>query len=103
MSVLDEKIAALQAAVAQETTVEQSAATLIQGIPGMIADAAAKAQAAGATPAQLQALADLGVSIGASSGQLASAVQANTPAAVPVLQPPAVAVGAAPVTQLPQA
>lgn len=61
----------LQAAVAQEDTVIDSAITLIQGIPALIA-------AAGTDPAKLQALQ---ADITAKSTALAAAVAANTPAA----------------------
>lgn len=65
MSALDD----LQAAVAQEDTVIDSAITLIQGIPALIA-------AAGTDPAKLQALQ---ADISAKSTALAAAVTANTP------------------------
>jgi hypothetical protein len=69
MSALDD----LQAAVAAEDTVIDSAITLIKGIPGLIA-------AAGTDPAKLQALS---ADIMAKSQALASAVAANTPAVAP--------------------
>jgi hypothetical protein len=81
MSVLDDKITALQADVAAETSVNQSAITLIQGIPQMIADAVAAAQAQGATPAQLQAFTDLQTALEANTSSLSAAVTAGTPAA----------------------
>lgn len=62
---------ALTAEVAQDTTVEASAVTLIQGL-------AAQITAAGTDPAKLSALT---ASLTASSTALASAVAANTPAA----------------------
>jgi len=61
----------LQAAVAAEDTVIDSAITLINGIPALIA-------AAGTDPAKLQALQ---ADISAKSTALAAAVAANTPAA----------------------
>ena len=61
----------LQAAVAAEDTVIDSAITLIQGIPALIA-------AAGVDPARLAALQS---DITAKSSALAAAVAANTPAA----------------------
>jgi len=67
--------------VTNETSVEASAITLINGIPALIAAAVAAAQGAGATPAQLAAFATLGQQITASSANLAAAVTANTPAA----------------------
>jgi hypothetical protein len=79
---LPSEIAALQAAVANEVTVEQSAITLINGIPAMIANAVAAAQAAGATPDQLAALATLQTQISSSATALAAAVT-GAPAAAP--------------------
>ncbi len=70
--------------VATETAVEQSAITLINGIPAMIAAAVATATAAGATPEQLAAFDAIGAQLSASSASLAAAVTANTPAAPPV-------------------
>lgn len=67
MSALDD----LQAAVAAESTVIDSAITLIQGIPALIA-------AAGVDQAKLDALKN---DITAKSDALAAAVSANTPAA----------------------
>jgi|ERR1700722_7086228 len=78
---LDAQIANLTADVSAETSVEQSAITLINGIPGLIATAVTAAQAAGATPAELTALTTLGASISASSAALSAAVTANTPVA----------------------
>src|SRR6266403_5100771 len=69
MSALDD----LQTAVAKEDTVIDSAITLIQGIPALIA-------AAGVDPAKLAALQ---ADITAKSGALAKAVTDNTPAATP--------------------
>jgi len=67
MSAIDD----LQAAVAAEDTVIDSAITLINGIPALIA-------AAGVDPAKL---ATLQADISAKSKALADAVAANTPAA----------------------
>ena len=78
MAALDDKIAALQKAVENDTTVEQSAITLINGIPKMIQDAVAAALAQGATPEQLAAFDALAKTIGDNSTSLAAAVQANT-------------------------
>src|SRR6266403_1838817 len=75
MSALDD----LQAAVAAEDTVIDSAITLINGIPALIA-------AAGTDPTKLAALS---ADITAKSKSLADAVAANTPAAAPPpAQPP---------------
>lgn len=65
----------LQTAVAAEDTVIDSAITLIQGIPALIA-------AAGVDPAKLTALQ---ADITNKSAALAAAVAANTPAAAPVV------------------
>lgn len=73
MSALDD----LQAAVTQEDTVIDSAITLIQGIPALIA-------AAGVDPAKLQALQ---ADITAKSQALAQAVAANTPASTSTTNP----------------
>lgn len=69
MSAIDD----LQAAVAAEDTVIDSAITLIQGIPALIA-------AAGTDQTKLAALQ---ADITAKSTALAAAVAANTPAAAP--------------------
>lgn len=69
----------LTAAVAAEDAVIDSAVTLINGIPALIA-------AAGTDPAKLKALSD---DITAKSAALAAAVTANTPAAVPAPAPDA--------------
>ena len=76
MSTIDD----LQAAVTAEDTVIDSAITLINGIPALIA-------AAGVDPAKLAALQ---TDITAKSAALAQAVAANTPAAsAPTPVPPA--------------
>jgi hypothetical protein len=81
MSALDDKIAALQTAVSAETTVEQSAITLLNGIPAMIDAAVANAQTQGATAQQLQAIQDVATAITDNAAKLGAAVTANTPAA----------------------
>lgn len=73
---------ALTAEVARNTSVEASAAALIQGI----ADQLAAAIAAGADPAALTALTQ---QLSGSADALAAAVAANTPAPAPVETPPA--------------
>lgn len=78
--VLQDKIDQLTAQVARNTTVEASASALIKGFAAQLAAAVAAASAAGATPVQLQALTDLGASIGAADDDLSAAVAANTPA-----------------------
>ena len=66
-------LAALQAQVAQNTTIEASAVTLIQGLAAQIA-------AAAGNPA---ALTQLTTNLNASAQALAAAITANTPAAPP--------------------
>lgn len=73
MSALDD----LTAQVAQTTSIEASAVTLIEGI-------AAELQAAGTDPAKLSALTS---NLNASAKALAAAVAANTPAAPPAPAP----------------
>jgi hypothetical protein len=72
-------LAQLQSDVTAETTVNQSAITLIQGFPALLAAAIAAATAAGATPAQLQSFTDLSTGIEAQTTALAAAVTAGTP------------------------
>lgn len=83
MSKLDDSITALQAQVANDTAVESSAITLINGIAARVQAAVDAALAAGATPAQLQSLTDLGTALSTSSAALAAAVAANTPTPTP--------------------
>ena len=63
-----------------DEAVEKSALALIQGFSQRLADAIAAAQAAGATPVELQALTDLGTTLKANDDELAAAVSQNTPA-----------------------
>ena len=84
MSQLDDNIAQLQQTVSADTTVVQSAVSLINGIAQQIADAIAAAMAAGASADELKALTDLQTAVQTNTQQLADAVQANTPAAPPV-------------------
>ena len=80
---LSAEITALQTAVATETTVNQSAITLINGFAGQLAAAVAAATAAGATADQLSTLSSLQAQITTSADALAAAVTANTSAATP--------------------
>lgn len=73
MSTSAQALAALQEQVAQNTSIETSAVTLIQGLAAQIA-------AAGTDPAALQALT---TSLNSSATALAAAIAANTPAAPP--------------------
>lgn len=75
---LDQAIADLTAEVTESVTVEESAVTLINGIPALIDNAVAKAIAAGATPAQLGALTGLSQQLKAEATKLSAAVVANT-------------------------
>lgn len=77
---LQSAIDQLRQDVAQQTSVTQSAVTLLNGIPALIQDAISKAQAAGATPDQMAALHELDASIQQQTQALAQAVSANTPA-----------------------
>jgi hypothetical protein len=78
MSEMDDRLAELQADVTAESGAVDSAVTLIEGISQQIADAVAAAQAAGATPQQLQVLSDLDAAVKAKTQSLADAVAANT-------------------------
>lgn len=81
MAALDDAITALTAKVASNTTVLESAITLINGIQAQITTAVKAALAAGATPAELQAITDLGTSLDNEDTKLAAAITANTPTA----------------------
>lgn len=72
MSATDDALKALQAQVAQTTTIEGSAVTLIQGLAAQIAALAAQGTV---DPADLAALS---ASLNASATSLAAAVTANT-------------------------
>lgn len=78
---LDAQIADLTTSVQNETTVSNSALTLIQGISAQIAAAVAAASSAGATTTQLQALSNLQATLDDNDTTLAAAVTANTSAA----------------------
>lgn len=77
---IDDEIAALQAEITNDTSVINSAVTLINGIQARIAAAVAAAIAAGATPTQLQEIQAVSDTLKANDTALASAVAANTPA-----------------------
>lgn len=93
-SALDQAIQTLTTEVASNTDASGSAVAAINGIPAMIKTAVDTALAAGATPAQLQAITDLGNIIATNAVSLGSAVIANTTAAT--TQPPAPAPTPAP-------
>ncbi len=88
---LDTKIQAAIDAATAETTEVDSAIVFIKSVPGLIKTAVAQALSAGATPAQLQALADLAASLSNKQAELANALTANTPS-----QPSAGTVSAGP-------
>ncbi len=77
MSQMDDEIAQLQTDVTALRGAEDSAIALINGIAQKIADAVAAALAAGATPAQLQAVLDLSTAVKTDAADLAAAVAAN--------------------------
>lgn len=78
MSVFEDKIAALQTDVANTGSVEASAATLVNGIAGLVNGALAAALAKSATEAQLGELSALAQSLEARAPQLGAAIVANT-------------------------
>jgi hypothetical protein len=78
MSAISDAVAALQAQVTQQTTVEQSAITLIQGIAQQLAAALANASDDTAAVAAVTAITQ---TLQSDSTSLAAAVSANTPVA----------------------
>ena len=80
MAAIDDKITAIKAEVANNTTVTGSAVALIQGLSTQLAAAIAAAASAGATSEQLQSLTDLADTLTVNDAALAAAVKANTPA-----------------------
>lgn len=86
-NLLDQNIIALQNAVANETTLDQSVIVFLNGIPALISAAVIKAQAAGATASQLASLTALQTAIAANTAGLAGALTTNTPAADPTTTP----------------
>lgn len=72
-------LADLQAAVARDTAVDQSAITLLNGLSAKLQELVN----AGADPAAFQKLAD---DLAATTDALAAAVTANTPAATPPVE-----------------
>ncbi len=77
MAQIDDEITQLTADVAAEQGAVDSAVAMLNGISQKIADAVAAALAAGATPAQLQAITDANTAIAAQTTALSSAVAAN--------------------------
>lgn len=85
---IQDKVAAVQASVAAEQTVDQSVVTLLQGLSATVASLKqqlADAIAAGSDPAAIQAVLDnlnaAQSSIDQNTADLSAAVTANTPAA----------------------
>lgn len=82
MAQIDDDLTTLSAQVARVSTVVDSAVTAIAGIQAMINNAVQEALAAGATPAELQAITDASAAIGAKADELAAAI-ATMPGAEP--------------------
>ena len=78
MAQLDDAITALTAKVTLCETEIDGATTFINGVPALIKTAVDAALALGATPAQLQALTDLGNGLAAKGAVIAAAVVAGT-------------------------
>lgn len=83
MTQMDDDITALQASVTQENTVIDGAVALINGFSARLQAAIDAATAAGATPAQMQAVTDLKTAVDTKGSELAAAVTANTPPPAP--------------------
>jgi hypothetical protein len=77
MAAIDDELTVLGTQVTSTTGVMASAKALIDGFAAKLAAAVAAATAAGATPAQLQAITDLGTALTTSSDALAASVAAN--------------------------
>jgi len=77
MAQMDDEITQLTADVTALRGAEDSALALINGFSAKLDAAVAAATAAGATPAQLQAIADLSTAVKADTADLAKAVAAN--------------------------
>ena len=69
----------LRAQVENMTSVSDGASVLLNRIPALIDDAYNRGLAAGATPEQLQSLADLRDALQSEATELATAIEANTP------------------------
>jgi ABC-type sugar transport system ATPase subunit len=77
---LQAEIQSLQQQVTQQSSVHQSAITLLKGLHDQLEAALANAHEKGVDPDALQQLHDLAVQLGAQSQSLAAAVEENTPA-----------------------
>lgn len=80
-------IAELAAEVERDRTVNDSAATLIDGLVVRLNQAIEAAKNAGATAQQLAEVTKLAAQLRANSDALAARVQANTPATTPQAEP----------------
>ena len=93
MAQIDDDLTALAANVTAEQTAVDGAVTALNGVQKMITDAVAAALAAGATPAQLQAITDGSAALARQTAALATAVAtvpsqpAPPPPVVPVAPP----------------
>lgn len=84
MSELSDAVAELGVKVAADTTVDQSALTLMTGLTALIRDLQAQVAAAADVPAAVAAVKAFGATLQQNQDTLASGVAANTPAAAPV-------------------
>lgn len=75
------ELAELTQDVTNETTVDKSAITFMNGFASMLATAVSQAVSNGATPAQLAGFNALGTTIQANAAAMAAAITANTPVA----------------------
>jgi hypothetical protein len=99
MSAFAVALTTLTTAVQADTTQEAATLTFIQGVPDLITAGINNALALGATPAQLQMLADAAATINGNDTAIAAAIKANTPAGPVVVVPPVIVpVTAPPVT-----
>lgn len=80
---MSQTVDSLVATVTAATTVLDSAAVYIGGVPGLISDAVSKALANGATAAELAPLTDLAATMKTKSDAVLSAIAANTPSDPP--------------------
>lgn len=83
MSDILDATTALTAQVATETTVDQSAVTLLAGLTKIIGDLQTQVAQAADVPAALAAVKAASAAISTNQAALAAAVTANTPAAPP--------------------
>jgi hypothetical protein len=94
---LHEAITQLQAQVTAETNVTKAVVRLAHGILNLLQRGVAQAIAEGATPTQLQAIADIANAVQRKAHALGEAVSSNTPASqkppTPAQEPPAPAHG----------